>query len=108
MAAVRATPASPSTGETELANSRRPGRGVDQQGDSQFRRGSGGRLLGAARHAVLRPANQRRPRGNDGHRLPDGALLVLTEVKDADRTGRTYDAPIPPAKDWLLEQAVCK
>ncbi|MFI6690103.1 S41 family peptidase [Streptomyces sp. NPDC050485] len=69
------------------------------------------------------------PTGNAIHRLPDGAMLVLTEVKDADRTGRTYDAPIPPdeetnaiqhtaparpdqaldaAKNWLLKQGACQ
>ncbi|MFI8166039.1 hypothetical protein ACIGAN_06725 [Streptomyces sp. NPDC085931] len=36
------------------------------------------------------------PTGNVRHRLSDGAILNLTEVKDADRTGRTYDSPIPP------------
>ncbi len=66
------------------------------------------------------------PTGNQTYRLSDGARLVLTEVKDADRTGRTYDAAIPPDKEiaadprpatgnrdealeaaqsWLLEQA---
>ncbi|MET8957719.1 S41 family peptidase [Streptomyces sp. NPDC004393] len=68
------------------------------------------------------------PTGNDDHRLPDGAVLVLTEVKDADRTGRSYDAPISPdveiptiglrtgaadhvlqaARSWLLKQAACR
>jgi carboxyl-terminal processing protease len=69
------------------------------------------------------------PTGNKPHRLSDGAVLNLTEVKNADRTGRTHDAPISPdeeiptiklrggahadqvleaAKNWLLEQAVCQ
>ncbi|MFI6930424.1 S41 family peptidase [Streptomyces sp. NPDC050287] len=69
------------------------------------------------------------PTGNQTYRLSDGAVLVLTEVKDADRTGRAYDAPIPPdeeivkdprpvarnqdevlerARSWLLEQAACR
>ncbi|WP_030669166.1 S41 family peptidase [Streptomyces cellulosae] len=69
------------------------------------------------------------PTGNEPYRLSDGAVLLLTEVKDADRTGRTYDAPIPPdeeivkdprpvarnrdevleaAQIWLLEQAACR
>lgn len=69
------------------------------------------------------------PTGNKEHRLSDGAVLVLTEVEDADRTGRSYDAPISPdeqiptiklrggahtdqvlqaAKSWLLKQAVCQ
>ncbi|WP_258023879.1 S41 family peptidase [Streptomyces bambusae] len=68
------------------------------------------------------------PTGNTTHRLPDGALLVLTEAKDADRTGRSYDAAIPPdesvpavglrgtdadqglraAQNWLLEQPACQ
>ncbi|MEU6497574.1 S41 family peptidase [Streptomyces sp. NPDC046984] len=69
------------------------------------------------------------PTGNEMYRLSDGAMLVLTEVKDADRTGRAYDAPIPPdaeivkdprpvarnqdevlqaAQSWLLKQAACR
>jgi carboxyl-terminal processing protease len=68
------------------------------------------------------------PTGNKAYRLSDGAMLILTGVKDADRTGRTYDAAIPPdeeivkdprpvarnrdevlkaAQDWLLKQAAC-
>ncbi|SBU96323.1 hypothetical protein YW5DRAFT_01345 [Streptomyces sp. Ncost-T6T-1] len=55
------------------------------------------------------------------------ALLNLTEVMDADRTGRAYDSPIPPdeevvdnlgrggsrdpvldaATEWLAEQSSC-
>ncbi|GAA3815984.1 S41 family peptidase [Streptomyces phyllanthi] len=69
------------------------------------------------------------PTGNQPHRLSDGAVLNLTEAKDADRTGRTYDARIPPdeevfterrtvgtsrdrvleaAKSWLAEQPACR
>ncbi len=69
------------------------------------------------------------PTGNDAHRLSDGAMLILTEVKDADRTGRTYDKAIPPddevikdprpsarqedavldaAHSWLLKQDACR
>ncbi|MFG3022096.1 S41 family peptidase [Streptomyces sp. NPDC048254] len=66
------------------------------------------------------------PTGRNDHRLSDGAVLVLTELKDADRTGRSYDAPIPPdeeiplrsgahsdqvlqaAKKWLVKQAACQ
>ncbi|GGV90986.1 peptidase S41 [Streptomyces massasporeus] len=67
------------------------------------------------------------PTGNAEHRLSDGAILNLTEVKDADRTGRAYDSPIPPdqpvvdnlgrggskdpvldaATQWLSEQPGC-
>ena len=36
------------------------------------------------------------PTANQGFRLSDGALLVLTVAVDADRTGRTYDSTIPP------------
>lgn len=36
------------------------------------------------------------PTGNVRHQLSDGAILNLTEVKDADRTGRAYDSPVPP------------
>jgi C-terminal processing protease CtpA/Prc len=67
------------------------------------------------------------PTGNVNHRLSDGAILNLTEFKDADRTGRAYDSPIPPdqpvvdnlgrggskdpvldaATEWLSEQPGC-
>ncbi|MFJ7073520.1 S41 family peptidase [Streptomyces sp. NPDC098781] len=67
------------------------------------------------------------PTGNEQHRLSDGAVLNLTEVMDADRTGRTYESPIPPdqpvvhnlgrggskdpvleaATEWLSEQPGC-
>lgn len=68
------------------------------------------------------------PTGNKAHRLSDGAMLILTEVESADRTGRTYNAAIPPdeeisvdprpvggrgdgaleaARGWLLRQAAC-
>ncbi|MBB1254789.1 peptidase S41 [Streptomyces sp. OF3] len=67
------------------------------------------------------------PTGNAQHELSDGAMLNLTEVKYADRTGRAYDSPIPPdqpvvdnlgrggakdpvleaAKEWLSEQPGC-
>ncbi|GAA2327446.1 hypothetical protein [Streptomyces cuspidosporus] len=43
------------------------------------------------------------PTGNNPHRLSDGAKLLLTEMKDADRTGRTYDGPIPPDEEFLVE-----
>jgi carboxyl-terminal processing protease len=39
------------------------------------------------------------PTGNNEHRLSDGAVLILTEVKDADRTGRSYDAPVSPDEE---------
>ncbi|WP_244207364.1 S41 family peptidase [Streptomyces swartbergensis] len=39
------------------------------------------------------------PTGNTSYRLSDGALLLLAVVKDADRTGRTYDGPIPPDEE---------
>ncbi|MFC9636864.1 S41 family peptidase [Streptomyces mirabilis] len=69
------------------------------------------------------------PTGNKAYRLSDGAMLILTEVKDADRTGRPYDAAIPPdeeivkdprpvarnrdevleaARSWLLKQNACR
>ncbi|WP_262698062.1 MULTISPECIES: hypothetical protein [Streptomyces] len=28
---------------------------------------------------------------------------MLTEVKEADRTGRAYDGPIPPDEEFLVE-----
>ena len=44
------------------------------------------------------------PTGNTGKTLSDGALLVVTGVLDADRTGRTYDSPLLPDQlvgaDW--------
>ena len=36
------------------------------------------------------------PTGNVPVELSDGALLVLTEFRDVDRTGQAYDGPIPP------------
>lgn len=67
------------------------------------------------------------PTGNKAEPLPDGALLVLTEVREADRTGHLYDGPIAPdapidlsrasatdpdpvlsaATRWLRQQAEC-
>ncbi|MEV0906930.1 S41 family peptidase [Streptomyces hokutonensis] len=66
------------------------------------------------------------PTGNKAYRLSDTALINLTEAKDADRTGRTYDEAIPPdeeiarnplararddvlraAQDWLLKESAC-
>ncbi len=67
------------------------------------------------------------PTGNQPHRLSDGAVLNLTVFEDADRTGRTYDGPIPPdevvvhhlgrdgkhdpvleaATTWLSKQPAC-
>ncbi|OPF77893.1 peptidase S41 [Streptomyces antioxidans] len=43
------------------------------------------------------------PTGNSPHRLSDGAELLLTEVKEADRTGRTHDGPIAPDEEFLVE-----
>lgn len=69
------------------------------------------------------------PTGNRPYRLSDGAVLLLTEAKDVDRTDRAYDAPMPPdaevvkdprpaarnrdevlqaAQSWLLKQAACR
>ncbi|MEU8824651.1 S41 family peptidase [Streptomyces sp. NPDC048636] len=69
------------------------------------------------------------PTGNVTLRLSDGAVVAVMTVKDADRTGRTYDAPIPPdeyiptrlsaraaagdpvleaAKRWLLRRPACR
>ncbi|MCK8438092.1 peptidase S41 [Streptomyces sp. D2-8] len=79
------------------------------------------RFFGESTHGV--------PTGNVPHRLSDGAILNLTEAKFLDRTGRMYDAPIPPdeevfterrtvgtsrdrvleaAKNWLAERPVCQ
>ncbi|MEU3516085.1 S41 family peptidase [Streptomyces sp. NPDC006654] len=69
------------------------------------------------------------PTGNKSYRLSDGAMLFLTEAKDADRTGRTYDAAVQPDEEivedprpgvrnqdevlaaahrWLLRQDACR
>lgn len=44
------------------------------------------------------------PTGNDGKQLSDGAAIALTTSLGADRTGRTYDAPLLPDQpveiDW--------
>ncbi|MFE2876837.1 S41 family peptidase [Streptomyces roseus] len=49
------------------------------------------RTFGSASYGV--------PTGNGGFPLSDGAALLLTTVLDADRTGRTYDRPIPPDEE---------
>lgn len=36
------------------------------------------------------------PTANEGKDLPDGAIANLTIAVDGDRTGKTYDSPIPP------------
>jgi C-terminal processing protease CtpA/Prc len=36
------------------------------------------------------------PTGNETKELPDGALLFLTVCLGADRSGETFDRPIPP------------
>lgn len=36
------------------------------------------------------------PTGNDSHALTDGALILLTQAREADRTGRIHDGPLPP------------
>ncbi|MFI5759713.1 S41 family peptidase [Streptomyces sp. NPDC051563] len=36
------------------------------------------------------------PTGNDSHSLPDGALILLTQAREADRTGRIHNGPLPP------------
>ncbi|MFJ7269198.1 S41 family peptidase [Streptomyces sp. NPDC099050] len=36
------------------------------------------------------------PTGNDSHALPDGALILLTQAREADRTGRIHNGPLPP------------
>ncbi|WP_407835467.1 S41 family peptidase [Streptomyces sp. DSM 116496] len=39
------------------------------------------------------------PTANDSHRLADGAMIILTQAREADRTGRIYDGPIPPDEE---------
>ncbi|MER5530639.1 S41 family peptidase [Streptomyces sp. NPDC002677] len=86
-----------------------------------FRGGLRTRSFGQATYGV--------PTGKNDHRLSDGAVLGLAEVKDADRTGRSYHGRIPPdeqiattgikdgstmdqvlqaARNWLLKQAACQ
>ena len=36
------------------------------------------------------------PTGNGGIKLSDGAVIILTEVLDADRNGKAYSESIPP------------
>ncbi|MFF3650706.1 S41 family peptidase [Streptomyces sp. NPDC002181] len=69
------------------------------------------------------------PTANSGFTLSDGAAVNLTTSLDADRTGRTYDGPIPPDEEvptaradirtdrdetlkaatrWLLGQDACR
>ncbi len=63
------------------------------------------------------------PTSNYPHELPDGAVLVLTRAREADRTGRVYphDQPLPPdeetrggraalqaATDWLASHPRCR
>lgn len=36
------------------------------------------------------------PTANDDKRLGDGALILLTNALGADRTGQSYDSPVPP------------
>lgn len=39
------------------------------------------------------------PTANEAHRLTDGALIVLTQAREADRTGRIHEGPIPPDEE---------
>lgn len=63
-----------------------------------FRGRPAARSFGAATAGV--------PTANQAKQLEDGAVINLTTARDCDRTGRTYDAPIPPdepvAMDWSL------
>jgi C-terminal processing protease CtpA/Prc len=34
--------------------------------------------------------------GNESFQLPDGARLLITGARFADRTGTIYDGPVPP------------
>ncbi|MFJ8586845.1 S41 family peptidase [Streptomyces sp. NPDC093595] len=44
------------------------------------------------------------PTGNVTYPLSDKALLVLTQVRSADRTGRAYDGPIAPDEEFVIPQ----
>ncbi|WP_250969315.1 S41 family peptidase [Streptomyces sp. RKAG290] len=64
------------------------------------------------------------PTANSSYPLSDGALVVLTVAREADRDGHLYDGPIAPdvdvpytpgtdrvrdaAADWLGTQAACR
>lgn len=39
------------------------------------------------------------PTANETHRLSDGATIILTEARDADRDGVVYDSPIVPDEE---------
>ncbi len=61
-----------------------------------FRGVSTARSYGAATHGLST--------GNETVLLPDGALLVITSCRFADRTGRTYGGPLTP--DVLADDAL--
>ncbi|MGW1467919.1 S41 family peptidase [Streptomyces sp. NPDC002308] len=64
------------------------------------------------------------PTANSPYRLSDGAMVVLTVAREADRTGRVYDGPLTPdvvvpetrgpdkalkaATTWLSAQKPCR
>ncbi|MET9878257.1 S41 family peptidase [Actinacidiphila glaucinigra] len=64
------------------------------------------------------------PTANEAYRLSDGAQVVLTVAREADRNGRLYNGPITPdvevpeaqgrgqalkaATEWLGEQEACR
>lgn len=60
------------------------------------------------------------PTANVPYELSDGALVVLTVAREADRTGRLYHGPLEPdvkvpenqapsaAADWLRKQRACR
>lgn len=56
-----------------------------------FRGRPGTRSFGQATRGV--------PTGNDSHALPDGALILLTQAREADRTGRIHNGPLPPDEE---------
>lgn len=73
------------------------GCGPDRREYRQFGRGD--------RRRVSRPTADV-PTGNTANELSDGACINLTQALDCDRTGQTYDAPIPPDQavpmEWSL------
>ncbi len=63
-------------------------------------------FLGSGRHRMFGEPTAGLTTGNEVYTLKDGAELVLTTTKDADKTGRVFEGPIQPNKpigfDWAV------
>jgi hypothetical protein len=87
------------------AEARPAGRRAHEPPHRQLGRGDHDRVSRAARDAELRRGDrQGLPTSNQSFPLVDGAVLVVTVSREADRTGRVYDGRIEPdekvAIDW--------